>query len=64
MEERLPPALEQRIDLGPRARAEPLLGVLANGRDITFTDGTKLFLGSSGTGAPYELRPENTQNVR
>ena len=30
----------------------------ANGRDITFTDGTKLFLGSSGTGAPYELRPE------
>ena len=36
----------------------------ANGRDITFTDGTKLFLGSSGTGAPYELRPENTQNVR
>ena len=36
----------------------------ANGRDITFKDGTKLFLGSSGTGAPYELRPENTQNVR
>ena len=36
----------------------------ANGRDITFTDGTKLFLGSFGTGAPYELRPENTQNVR
>ena len=36
----------------------------ANGRDITFPDGTKLFLGSSGTGAPYELRPENTQNVR
>ena len=36
----------------------------ANGRDVTFTDGTKLFLGSSGTGAPYELRPENTQNVR
>ena len=32
----------------------------ANGRDITFPDGSKLFLGSSGTGAPYELRPENT----
>ena len=31
----------------------------ANGRDLTFPDGTKLFLGSSGTGAPYELRPEN-----
>ena len=27
----------------------------ANGRDITLGDGTKLFLGSSGTGAPYEL---------
>jgi hypothetical protein len=26
----------------------------ANGRDITFTDGAKMFLGSSGTGAPYE----------
>jgi Family of unknown function (DUF6152) len=24
----------------------------ANGRDVTFTDGRKLFLGSSGTGAP------------
>ncbi len=24
----------------------------ANGRDITFTDGTKIFMGSSGTGAP------------
>jgi len=29
----------------------------ANGRDITFADGTKLFVGSSGTGAPDE-RPE------
>ncbi len=27
----------------------------ANGRDMTFTDGTRMFLGSSGTGAPYEL---------
>ena len=27
----------------------------ANGRDLTFTDGRKLFMGSSGTGAPYEL---------
>jgi len=27
----------------------------ANGRDLTLPDGTKLFLGSSGTGAPYEL---------
>jgi hypothetical protein len=29
----------------------------ANGRDITFADGRKLFVGSSGTGAPDE-RPE------
>ena len=26
----------------------------ANGRDVTFPDGRKLFLGSSGTGAPYD----------
>jgi hypothetical protein len=30
----------------------------ANGRDITFTDGRKLFLGSDNTGAPP--RPEGT----
>jgi hypothetical protein len=30
----------------------------ANGRDITLADGRKLFLGSTGTGAPYELAPE------
>jgi hypothetical protein len=29
----------------------------ANARDITFPDGTKMFIGSSGTGAPDE-RPE------
>jgi hypothetical protein len=29
----------------------------ANGRDITFPDGRKLFMGSSGTGAPDE-RPD------
>jgi hypothetical protein len=26
----------------------------ANGRDVTFPDGRELFLGSSGTGAPYD----------
>ena len=26
----------------------------ANGRDVTFTDGNKIFMGSSGTGAPYD----------
>lgn len=35
----------------------------ANGRDLTFPDGKKLFLGSSGTGAPYELTP-NDQKVK
>jgi len=29
----------------------------ANGRDLTLPDGKKLFLGSSGIGAPYELQP-------
>ena len=28
----------------------------ANGRDLTFEDGKKLFLGSSGTGAPLDGR--------
>jgi hypothetical protein len=28
----------------------------ANGRDVTFPDGKKLFLGSSGTGAPVDGR--------
>jgi hypothetical protein len=28
----------------------------ANGRDLTFTDGRKLFMGSSGTGAPQDGR--------
>ena len=31
----------------------------ANGRDLTFSDGRTLFLGSSGTGVPYELTPDN-----
>ena len=31
----------------------------ASGRDLTFSDGRKMFLGSSGTGAPYELTPNN-----
>jgi hypothetical protein len=31
----------------------------ANGRSLTLPNGKTLFLGSSGTGAPYELTPEN-----
>jgi hypothetical protein len=36
---------------GYRAKDGSLKG---NGRDLTFTDGRKLFLGSTGTGAPGE----------
>ena len=31
----------------------------ANGRDVTFTDGRKMFMGSSGTGAPKDGRDPN-----
>jgi hypothetical protein len=31
----------------------------ANGRNLTLPNGKMLFLGSSGTGAPHELTPEN-----
>ncbi|MCI0433946.1 MAG: DUF6152 family protein [Gemmatimonadetes bacterium] len=34
----------------------------ANGRDVTFTDGTRIFLGSSGTGAPYEADMAKARN--
>jgi len=34
----------------------------ANGRNLTLPNGKMLFLGSSGTGAPYELTPENQKN--
>ncbi|MGE0158075.1 MAG: DUF6152 family protein [Gemmatimonadales bacterium] len=30
----------------------------ANGRDVTFPDGSKFFMGSSGTGAPQDGREE------
>ena len=33
----------------------------ANGRDITFADGRKLFMGSSGTGAPRDGRDPTEQ---
>jgi hypothetical protein len=35
----------------------------ANGRDVTFPDGRKLFLGSEGTGAPYELARPGVDTV-
>ncbi len=35
----------------------------ANGRDVTFADGAKMFLGSSGTGAPYELARPGVDTV-
>ena len=33
----------------------------ANGRDLTLPDGRRLFVGSSGTGAPYELALDNDE---
>ena len=35
----------------------------ANGRDLTLPDGQKLFLGSSGTGAPYEVQRPGIDTV-
>ncbi len=34
----------------------------ANGRDVTFTDGRKIFMGSSGTGAPRDGRDPTERN--
>ena len=46
----LPPGIEITV-VGFQAKDG---STRANGRDITFPDGTKLFVGSSGTGAPDE----------
>ena len=46
----LPPGTEITVQ-GFRAKDG---GMRANGRDLTFKDGKKLFVGSSGTGAPDE----------
>jgi hypothetical protein len=35
-----------------------------NGRDVTFTDGNKIFLGSSGTGAPDDRERKGNQKGR
>jgi uncharacterized protein DUF6152 len=48
----LPIGTEIVVD-GYRAKGHP---TRANGRDITFPDGRKLFMGSSGTGAPADGR--------
>ena len=50
----LPPGTEIIVQ-GFRAKDG---GLRANGRDLTFKNGKKLFVGSSGTGAPDE-RPES-----
>ncbi len=49
----LPPGTEIVVD-GYRAKDGSRR---ANGRDITFADGRKLFVGSAGIGAPDELTP-------
>ena len=36
----------------------------ANGRDVTFTDGRKMFMGSSGTGAPRDGRDPTEPGVK
>ena len=48
----MPPGLQITVD-GFQAKDGSFR---ANGRDITFPDGTKLFVGSSGTGAPYDKK--------
>jgi uncharacterized protein DUF6152 len=48
----LPPGIEITVD-GFQAKDA---SNRANGRDITFPDGTKLFVGSTGTGAPDEKK--------
>jgi hypothetical protein len=48
----LPPGTEIVVD-GYKARSGQNR---ANGRDLTFPDGRKLFMGSSGTGAPQDGR--------
>ena len=50
--EALPPGTEIVVD-GYRAKNG---SNRANGRDVTFADGRRLFLGSSGTGAPRDGR--------
>lgn len=49
----LPPGTEIIVD-GYQAKDGTLKG---NGRDITFPDGRKLFIGSTGTGAPGDPQP-------
>ena len=48
----MPPGVQITVD-GFQAKDGSLR---ANGRDITFPDGKKLFVGSSGTGAPDEKK--------
>lgn len=50
----LKPGTEIVVD-GYQAKSGP---GRANGGHVTLPDGRKLFLGSSGTGAPYEEKPD------
>jgi hypothetical protein len=36
----------------------------ANGRDVTFLDGSKIFMGSSGTGAPEDSKRNDNERGR
>ena len=44
--------------------AHPHAPERANGRDVTFADGRKMFLGSSGTGAPRDGRDPTEPPVK
>ena len=48
----IPPGIEILVE-GYQAKSGKLI---ANGRDITLPDGRKVFVGSSGTGAPLDGR--------
>jgi hypothetical protein len=52
------PAGTEIVVEGFRAKGNPFR---ANGRDLTFPDGKKLFMGSSGTGAPTDGRDPTEQ---
>jgi len=55
----LKPGMEIVVPRLPVAGQVVHPGLQANGRDITFPDGRKAFMGSSGTGAPKDNADPN-----
>ena len=56
LEEWHPKFLDWWMQMGPDGFQAKDGSNRANGRDITFPDGKKLFVGSTGTGAPDEKK--------